>query len=212
MSDKVYKIINAAVKTDLAGKEFDHAAWEASGLPTAAIDSYVWPDEGYRPEAYAGVYRTESGFQVLMCAKEKTIAAEERKFGGEVYKDSCLEFFLQPCPEIDERYINFEVNAIGTMHIGIGKGRAGRYVFDQVPDGIKAEHSEHHGAWWAVSYSIPFEFLTGIFGHLPEREMRGNFYCCDESIHPHFGTWNRVIADQPDFHRPECFGRIVWEK
>ncbi|MGI6239399.1 MAG: carbohydrate-binding family 9-like protein, partial [Christensenellales bacterium] len=35
-----------------------------------------------------------------------------------------------------------------------------------------------------------------------------NFYTCDESIHPHFGVWNHVAAAQPDFHRPECFGRL----
>ena len=36
--------------------------------------------------------------------------------------------------------------------------------------------------------------------------MRGNFYKCDESVHPHFGVWNPVATPQPDFHRPECFG------
>ena len=48
-------------------------------------------------------------------------------------------------------------------------------------------------------------------GLKPGVKLRGNFYNCDESIHPHFGTWNPVVAAQPDFHRPECFGDMQVE-
>ena len=43
----------------------------------------------------------------------------------------------------------------------------------------------------------------------PGAAMRGNFYCCDETLHPHFGSWNPIKAPEPDFHRPECFGRLI---
>ena len=39
----------------------------------------------------------------------------------------------------------------------------------------------------------------------------GNFYKCDESLHPHFGSWNPIEAPAPDFHRPECFGKLMLE-
>ena len=45
----------------------------------------------------------------------------------------------------------------------------------------------------------------------PGEAMAGNFYKCDESIHPHFGSWNAVVWPKPDFHRPECFGAIGWQ-
>ena len=40
-------------------------------------------------------------------------------------------------------------------------------------------------------------------------EMRGNFYKCDENAGAPFGSWAPVTAPAPDFHRPECFGRIL---
>jgi hypothetical protein len=47
-----------------------------------------------------------------------------------------------------------------------------------------------------------------IAGHV----ARANFYKCgDETETPHFGAWSPVQTPQPDFHRPEFFGRLVFE-
>ena len=63
------------------------------------------------------------------------------------------------------------------------------------------------------SFTLPGSFLQEIYGKQLSSGgiVKGNFYKCDETIHPHFGTWNRVIAPQPDFHRPECFGEMQVE-
>ena len=45
----------------------------------------------------------------------------------------------------------------------------------------------------------------------PGAAFAGNFYKCDESLHPHFGAWSPIDAPAPDFHRPECFGKLVIE-
>jgi hypothetical protein len=45
-------------------------------------------------------------------------------------------------------------------------------------------------------------------GNMPEKIM-GNFYkCADETISPHYLSWNPIDAPAPDFHRPEFFGEI----
>ena len=98
----------------------------------------------------------------------------------------------------------------GVAHIGIGDGRHGRRVLQKMPEGMRIAHSRHEGAWWAVSYILPWSLLRECCGE-PEAQMRANFYTCDETIHPHFGTWNSVHAAQPDFHRPECFGWLQVE-
>ena len=42
--------------------------------------------------------------------------------------------------------------------------------------------------------------------------MKGNFYKCgDDTKYPHFGCWNEVVWEEPDFHRPECFGDLILE-
>ena len=41
-------------------------------------------------------------------------------------------------------------------------------------------------------------------------KLRGNFYKCgDLTRYEHYGMWNPVQSDTPDFHRPESFGELV---
>lgn len=183
-----------------------------ASLQDAPISQYVWPDEGYRPEAHARVGWNEQGLHVLMYANEKEIRAECREIGGKVCVDSCLEFFCMPFPETDKRYFNAEMNPLGTLHFGLGEGRPNRVkLLGSLPEGFSISTGSHTDAWWAVSYTIPMSHIEKVFGAKLNsgREMAGNFYTCDETIHPHFGTWAPVKAEKPDFHRPECFGKLI---
>ena len=177
----------------------------------AAIDAYPWGGD-YRPEARAYVRRDERGLLALLCAREDSVAARATEFGGEVWKDSCLEWFLKPFGD-DDRYMNIEVNAAGVALIGVGAGREGRRVLEACPRGMDIRASGHAGGWWAVAYALPFEVISALFGQpfAPDHALAGNFYCCDESLHPHFGCWNPINAPKPDFHRPEGFGEMGFE-
>ena len=195
----------------LTGRAFDPAEEPFCRMPFAAIDRYAWAGD-YRPEARAYVVRDDAGLQALLCADEPTVSAQVTAFGGPVWSDSCLECFLQPFPD-DVRYVNIEVNAAGAALIGIGPDRTHRTELTACPDGMDIRASRHDGDWWAVAYTIPFAWVEGMFGWSMARypAFRGNFYCCDESIHPHFGSWSPIDAPKPDFHRPECFGRLTVE-
>ena len=40
----------------------------------------------------------------------------------------------------------------------------------------------------------------------------GNFYKCgDETVQPHYYSWNPVELVDPDFHRSEFFGKLYFE-
>ena len=177
-----------------------------------AIDSFVWDETGYRPEARAYAAWDESGLHALLCAKEETISAVTSGFGGDVYKDSCLEWFVQPFAD-DPRYINVEVNAAGAAYVGFGSGREDSKPLPTMPQGMRVSASKHEGGWWAIAYTIPASLLKELYGRSLTAGacMRGNFYKCDESIHPHFGSWNPIAHPVPDFHRPEFFGKMELE-
>lgn len=212
MADRKYEIRRwNGPRPELDGRVFNPENEPFCSLEYAPVDSYVWGPDGYCPEARAYVARTDEGLLVLMCAREAETIAVETRFGGDVYRDSCLEFFLTACPEINPAYINFEVNAAGVMHIGVGASRFDRTVLNRMPEGLRVSHSRHEGQWWAVCYNIPESLIREKLGGGMEDAMRGNFYKCDESIHPHFGSWNPVRWDTPDFHRPESFGELRLE-
>lgn len=195
---------------ELYGEVFDpESVVFCKNTPYAPIDSYVWDANGYKPEARAYVTWSGKGLHVLLCALESEISVKATEFNGEVYQDSCLEFFLQPFQD-DSRYINIETNAGGVALIGFGPNRAERVRLEKMPEGMELTASRHRGGWWAVSYIVPGALFNELYGREPKPGdvMRGNFYKCDESIHPHFGSWAPIVHFQPDFHRPEWFGEL----
>lgn len=199
-----------AALPELRGEIFDPAKEPFCAVhPYAPIDSFAWDENGYKPEARAYAAWDGNGFHALLCAKEEKIAIATDSFGGDVYKDSCLEWFFQPF-EDDPRYINVEVNAGGAAYISFGTDRWNRTVFEAEPEGMNIRASEHDGEWWAVAYTVPNALLEQLFGRVPQPggAMKANFYKCDESIHPHFGSWNPIVWEHPDFHRPEFFGNL----
>lgn len=200
----------AAPLPALSGAAFDPADEPFCRGPYAAIDRYAWGGD-YRPEARAYLRWGEGALNVLLCAKEESVSACVRGFGGPVWTDSCLEFFLKPFAD-DDRYLNIEVNAAGAALIGLGAGREDRQVLKECPPGMDIRASKHAGGWWAVAYALPFGLVEGLYGRAFDAAgaFEGNFYCCDETLHPHFGSWNPIDAPAPDFHRPECFGKLIF--
>jgi isopentenyldiphosphate isomerase len=193
----------------LAGRAFNPDGEPFCQGAFASIARYAW-DGDYRPEARAYLAWDEAGLRVLLCADEPTVSGKVTAFGGPVWRDSCLECFLRPFGD-DPRYVNIEVNAAGAALIGVGPDREHREELKACPDGMDIQASRHEGGWWAVAYTVPFSWLEALFGRPVDRNapIRANFYSCDESIHPHFGSWSPIEAPKPDFHRPECFGRLI---
>ncbi len=60
--------------------------------------------------------------------EEKRVRARHTRFQDPVYKDSCVEFFVDPFPDHGLGYLNFETNAAGALlaAFGTGKTRAKR--------------------------------------------------------------------------------------
>lgn len=196
----------------LTGRVFDPAEEPfCRGLEYAPIDRYPWGGD-YRPEARAYVAWDDVGLRTLLCAREASVCARVTEYGGAVWTDSCLEFFLRPFAD-DGRYLNIEVNAAGAALVAVGPDREHRRRLEPCPGGMDICASKHAGGWWAVAYTVPFGLIEALYGRRPGPgdALRGNFYKCDESLHPHFGSWSPVEAPDPDFHRPECFGRLILE-
>ena len=179
-------------------------------LPEGRIDCYPWA--AAYPDRFPAFFRlgwNSSGVFALMYARETPTQARETRFGGATCRDSCMEFFFMPFPDADRRYLNIEINPAGVPHVGIGEDRFERRVWKEAVPGMTIRTGAP-GAWWAVLFLLPMGVLQSEYGRTlaPGLAARANLYKCSEDIHPHFGTWNPVSAPKPDFHRPECFGRV----
>jgi hypothetical protein len=193
--------------------------WNA--LPVATIDHYLWLDNGYRPRVEIRACHSRSSLYLFFKVFESRIRARFTRFQDPVYKDSCVELFIDPFPEKGIGYINFETNALGTALIAIGPDRAQRTAigrqdiegFQIAPSVARPIEGAHGAGFWTLAYRLPLGLFEKHYGsrissgHI----ARANFYKCgDETEIPHYGAWSRVESDSPDFHRPDSFGRLLF--
>lgn len=189
--------------------------WET--IAPVRLEHYLWLDNGYAPEVKAALCWTPERLHVRFTVRETNPVVRYRKINEPVYKDSCVEFFVQPCPGADPRYLNFELNAAGTLLLKLGANREDRLFLEDYEPGLfrilPSDQTRSPRDFWTLELSIPWEWLQGLFPEFhPERgrTFRGNLYKCgDETPLPHYGCWSRVTSGTPDFHRSCDFGLFI---
>ena len=179
------------------------------------IENFPWDKSGYRPRTLFKMYHDIKGFHLFFKSYETKIRAVNTQLNSRICEDSCMEFFFNPNPEKDDRYMNFEMNPNGTFLLGFGSERNGRIKIDDiniVEMEIKAVVNDE---FWSLEYIIPINFITKYYGSIDfisGHIMKGNIYKCgDKTDIPHYGCWNMINWEKPDFHRPEFFGNFIIE-
>lgn len=184
--------------------------WEKSRILN--IDQYPWKNEQhpYTPDVQVRLLHRGHTLYVRFDCWESEIRATYVTPNDPVCRDSCVEFFFMP-DVLDNRYLSFEVNPLGTMLIGIGTGGNDiKYLSDDRAQFHIKTHME--SGFWQVCYEIPEAFLRKYYGELTT-QLRGNFMkCADRSSTPHHGCWNRIETSYPMFHVPEFFGTILLQE
>jgi len=203
--------------------EFDSKNWE--NVSSIQIDSWPWHKEKYvHPKISVQCQYTDKYLYVRFHVKENFILAKYSKHQGSVWQDSCVEFFVSPD---NLKYFNFEINCIGTILLCHGKNRHNRKAVDEANiNCLKISTSLPRGkiideavkcpyTGYVVEYAIPFSLFTKYSGiKTPSKDTiwKANFYKCgDMTPEPSWGSWSPVNTEQPDFHRPEFFGNIIFE-
>jgi hypothetical protein len=177
------------------------------------IDHYLWLDNGYRPRVEVQLGWSAKCLYVRFHVEEARPLVRFRKFQDPVYKDSCVEFFVDMFPEARLGYVNFEANAAGTLLAAFGPDREHRTPL--WPEDL-ADHTVDVGrteAAWDLVHRLPLALFRKLYGRdiVPGLRAAANFYKCgDETAVPHYGAWSPVETARPDFHRPEFFGELVF--
>lgn len=182
-----------------------------------------WPDGyPYAPQVRFRMFHTGEMLMLRFDVEENYTAARVTRDNGEVWTDSCVEFFLSPGD--DTGYYNFETTCIGRMLLGFQHSRAdaqraSQEVIDTVrrrttlPYGEPFEEREDDNRW-SVTLAIP---PRALFRHKINDwsglKARINLYKCGDKLsHPHFLSWRPIQTEKPDFHRPEFFEEVTFEK
>jgi hypothetical protein len=181
------------------------------------LEHVPWAEFPDKPKVSFTIAYNLSNVFLKFYVKEKHIRAENNTINSAVYEDSCVEFFLS----FDEgdTYYNFEFNCIGTCLAGYGSSKDKRHLLNEELIGnlknkffIYSENGKYVN--WQLTLAIPL----ATFVHTPVKNLSGmscraNFYKCGNLLpEQHFITWSNIIAEEPNFHLPQFFGRLQFEQ
>ena len=193
----------------------------ANTLTPHAVACCNWPDAfPYAPETELRLFHTGSHLVLDYTVCETCTAARVSEDLGEVWTDSCCEFFLQPRGE--GNYYNIEATCIGRVLIGWRPGREGavhapKELLDKVlryPSLGSEPFEERCGDnRWRLTLAVPAEALfADKIASFSGLEARFNCYKCGDNLsRPHYISLAPIATPSPDFHRPEYFIPIRFE-
>jgi len=216
MSQKEYHLKRLSIELqDIS----DDNAWQ--GVEEIVIKDYLWMQNDYCPEVIVKACYSEEFIYVKFHVFEQKVTVRYLNVGDPVFKDSCVEFFINLFPKETEEYFNIELNAIGTIKMGYGIKRNRRYLTApelsemKVVSSIKKPVTGYHGSdYWKLYCAIPISILEKYSNKkFIGNDAIGNFYKCgDETEFKHYGMWNLINNKTPDFHLPQFFGKIIFSK
>lgn len=183
------------------------------------LETINWPEYPYKPEVKFKIAYFQDKIFLKYYVTEESVKAKASKINDDVYKDSCVEFFFST--KSDSSYYNFEFSCIGIPKASYGLGRHDREDIDpkilkliQVKSSLGDQPFDERtgGHSWEIMLLIPIECLVKDENlQLYGLKARANFYKCgDETVKPHFVSWNPIGTETPDFHQPEYFGELTF--
>lgn len=183
-------------------------------LPWHSIDQCNWSGEfPYAPQCKFQIAYTDTQIVLHYHIIEEYVRASYMRHNDDIWKDSCVEFFIS----LDNRktYYNFEFNLLGSGIIGYGstqkdeRARLNSEIIDQVRT-FSTIRGRDRVKEWNIILVIPIEILQ--LKKISGKKYQANFYKCgDELPRPHFLSWNAITTDSPNFHLPNFFGEIEFE-
>ncbi|HEV7298913.1 MAG TPA: carbohydrate-binding family 9-like protein [Tepidisphaeraceae bacterium] len=207
---------------------WDGSVWGAAEV--ANIDQFHARSSDHHPRTRVRVMHDGRSIFLKFKVDDRYVLSRATEYGGRVWEDSCVEFFVQPVA--GKGYFNFEINAGGTLLV--------RYIEDptRLPDGsglakqtpvspelaerVSISRSLPRTVWpemveptkWWIGCLIPLPVLeayAGDLGNLSGQRWRANFYkCADASSHPHWASWS-PIGEELNIHQPRYFGEVMFE-
>lgn len=210
------------MKKELQVKRIDAVVRDASEIPALfnsngikynEVNELNWQDAfPYMPKVRFAIAYTDACILLHYKVSEQTVKAVTLEDQGPVWKDSCVEFFS--CPGDDGIYYNIESNCAAAVLVAAGPDRNDREPAPaEVLQGIK-RYRFQSGNDWELALMIPYStYFKHDITSLAGRRIGANFYKCGDDLPvPHFVTWNPVNTEKPDYHRPEFFGTLLFEK
>lgn len=190
------------------------------------VDCFRPEGSNHRPGTQCKLLFDDHNLFGIFRVEDQFIRSRHVGFQTDVWKDSCVELFIQP--KNCSGYFNFEFNCGGALLASYVtdprrlNGRLQGYTpltrdedlqikrFASLPPKVTPEIAAPFT--WFLEFAIPLVVLekyAGSLGVIRGRSWRANIYKCgNETSHPHWASWSPLPTR--NFHDPASFGRITF--
>ena len=219
MDNKKYMVIFTAQPPGI-NSPWNGDAWK--NVPALEVSCFRNESSSHRPATQCKLLYDHEKIYGIFLVNDQYVRCVHTEFQSEVYKDSCVEFFVQP--QGTDAYFNFEFNCGGALLASYVTdptridGKVKGFILLTPEDNWQIERYSSlprtvepeimHPIIWFLGFSIPFgimEKYTGIPAAVRGDVWRANFYKCgNETSHPHWASWSPV--HELNFHLPADFG------
>lgn len=180
----------------------------------------------HRPRTQCRLLYDEQNLYGIFRVEDRYVRCVHTSFQSDVWKDSCVEFFVQP--QDAEGYFNFEFNCGGALLASYvtNPARVDGRLHAFAP--LTAEDDKQirrvaslpprveppiaGPTIWFLKFALPFALLekyAGPLGAVGGQTWRANFYKCgNETPHPHWLSWMPLAGR--NFHDPSSFGNLFF--
>ncbi|MBD0370461.1 MAG: carbohydrate-binding family 9-like protein [Pyrinomonadaceae bacterium] len=203
------------VKEEISASDFFHAEWERARA--VSLVRY-WSGEDAPPERHTEarlIWSDKSLCVRFVCRQQEPLVisdepqTEEKRLA--LWERDVCEIFIAPDADVPERYFEFEAAPTGEwIDLAIGWKRDGRETDWHYHSGMKAA-GRIEEARVIIAMSVPWE----AFGRQPQAEemWRANlFRCVGSGANRGYLAWQPTHTPQPNFHVPQAFGQLRFDK
>ena len=202
---------------------WDKPQWK--NVKPVDINNFMGAIPGFKPEAQAKMMYDAENLYVIFHVKDRYVRCLTKEINGPVWEDGAVEFFFAPDSKQPLLYFNLETNCGGTplMHYNLVPRKESKELTKDDIRQIEIAHTlpqiidpeMQDPVTWTLEYRIPIAMLqkySTITHPAKGIEWKANFYkIAENNSNHHYITWSVVEIEKPDFHRPEFFGKLIFE-
>lgn len=193
------------------------ASRQLNNTESQSIACNNWPEEfAYAPDVKFHIAHNGNELFLKFEVIEQYTMAKIATDNGEVWTDSCVEFFIALD---DTGYYNFEFSCIGKALLGFRKEKPhATHGTTEIMQTIKrystlgSENFEEANGnnVWELTVAIP---ASSLFRHHLKNwtgvKATANVYKCGDNLsHPHYLSWKPIDTPTPNFHVARCFSEV----
>ncbi|MES2265168.1 MAG: carbohydrate-binding family 9-like protein [Bacteroidota bacterium] len=176
-----------------------------------------WSAGEKQPEASFALAYDNDEIYLKYYVNEHTLKAEYSRFNDPVFEDSCVEFFI--AFDNDASYYNLEFNCMGTSRAQYGQHKTGRTfipvnLLKTIRHQTLVKSNVVGNIQWELTLCIPkkiFKFHPAL--SFEQSKAKVNLFKCGDGLpQPHFLCWNKIEAQQPEFHLSRFFKEITFSR